>query len=159
MQPVVEMLRKVHTAFAWLLLFGMVGLAVELLLLRHIDGWWQIAPLVLIGAGVLAQLWYLLQRSVYAVRVLQLTMLLQVASGFVGAWLHFQGNVVYESESNPGLSGRELYEAAVQGATPTLAPGAMMQLGLFGLLMVFCGAALDNARASAEIQSTGNSSV
>lgn len=136
------MLRAVHRGLVWLLLFGLAGLEVELVLLRHTDGVWQLLPLVLMGATLLVMVWYMRSRMRAAVRVLQGAMWLFIASGVAGTVLHYQGNVVYESESNPGLAGRELYQAAVQGSTPTLAPGAMIQLGLLGLIVAYCGVRL-----------------
>lgn len=136
------MLRAVHRGLAWLLLFGLAGLEVELVLLRHTDGVWQLLPIVLMGATLLVMVWYMHSRTRAAVRALQRAMWLFIASGVAGTVLHYQGNVVYESESNPGLAGRELYQAAVQGSTPTLAPGAMIQLGLLGLIVAYCGVRL-----------------
>ena len=94
---------------------------------------------------LLIALWYYRSRSAGAVIVLSGAMILFLASGVAGAVLHYKGNVVYEQESNPGLGGRELYRAAVQGSTPTLAPGAMIQLGLLGLIVAFCGSRLSHA--------------
>jgi hypothetical protein len=37
----------------------------------------------------------------------------------------------------PSLTGFELFREAISGATPTLAPGAMLHLGLLGLLYTF----------------------
>ena len=135
----------VQWALWWMLILGLSGLEIELLLLKHTDGAWQIIPLVLLGVGLLIALWYYRSRSAGAVIVLSGAMILFLASGVAGAVLHYKGNVVYEQESNPGLGGRELYRAAVQGSTPTLAPGAMIQLGLLGLIVAFCGSRLSHA--------------
>lgn len=132
-------LSAVHTGLVWVLLLGLVGLVVELFLLRHTEGVWQLLPLALLGAGVVVIAWYASKRSLLSIRVLQGAMWLYIASGFVGTFQHFKGNVLYEQESNPGLSGRELYQGALQGSTPTLAPGAMIQLGLLGLIVAFSG--------------------
>lgn len=150
-----KMLSTLHAASAWVLLFGMIGMCVELVLLRHVDGAWQLAPLLLLAAGTLQLGWYVFDKRIVVVRALQGMMWLFVLSGVVGAWLHLKGNVIYESESNPGLAGRELYQAAVQGSTPTLAPGAMIQLGLAGLLMVYCGRLLRDSRLESGSHSTG----
>jgi hypothetical protein len=132
------------------LLLGLVGLEVELFLLKHTDGVWQVLPLVLLGAGLVVVAWYASVRSPASARALQVAMWLYIASGFAGTLLHFKGNVAYEKESNPGLSGRELYQGAVQGSTPTLAPGAMIQLGLLGLVVVFSGNRLRDAASGAD---------
>lgn len=137
-----RVLRAVHGALWWVLVLGLTGLEIELVLLKHTDGVWQIVPLVLLGVGLVIALWYYRRRSAGDVVVLSCVMVLFIASGVAGTVLHYQGNVVYEQESNPGLAGRELYKAAVQGSTPTLAPGAMIQVGLLGLIVAFCGSRL-----------------
>lgn len=139
----------VHRGLLWVLVLGLVGLEVELLLLKHTDGVWQVLPLVLLGTGLLIVAWYGGKRSQLSARTLQCAMWLYIASGVAGTLLHFKGNVAYEKESNPGLSGRELYQGAVQGSTPTLAPGAMIQLGLLGLIVVFSGNRLRDAASDA----------
>ena len=116
---------------------GLVGLENELFLIKHTDGVWEWVPIVLIGVAAVTVLWYMVRRSAASLRVLQAMMILFVASGVLGLLLHFRGNVSYERDSNPSLSGRALYQAAVLGSTPTLAPGAMIQLGLVGLVFIF----------------------
>jgi hypothetical protein len=64
-------------------------------------------------------------------------MTLFVLAGILGIFLHYQGNVEFELEQNPGASRWALFREAVQGATPALAPGVMVQLGLLGLLYAF----------------------
>ena len=59
-------------------------------------------------------------------------MILFVLSGLVGLILHYQGNAEFELEMYPSLNGLELFWEAIRGATPTLAPGTMIQLGLLG---------------------------
>lgn len=143
-------LARVHRGLMWVLLLGLVGLEVELFLLKHTDGIWQILPMALLGAGLVIVAWYASRRSALSARAFQGAMWLYIASGVVGTFLHFKGNVAYEQESNPGLSGRELYQGAVQGSTPTLAPGAMIQLGLLGLIVVFSGNRLRGVDAASE---------
>ena len=145
-----RVLAAVHLALWWVLVVGLVGLEIELLLLKHTEGVWQILPLVLLGVGLLIALWYFRRRSAGAVIAMSCAMALFIASGVAGTLLHYQGNVVYEQESNPGLAGRELYKAAVQGSTPTLAPGAMIQLGLLGFIVAFCGSRLSRASSGAD---------
>jgi len=149
-----RVLVAVHSALWWVLVVGLVGLEIELLLLKHTDGVWQIVPLVLLGAGLLIALWYYRSRGAGAVVVLSGAMVVFLASGVAGTVLHYNGNVVYEQEANPGLSGRELYKAAVQGSTPTLAPGAMIQLGLLGLVVAFCGSRLGRANTGVDYTHT-----
>ena len=56
-----------------------------------------------------------------------------LASGLVGLWFHYSGNAEFELEMYPSLSGWSLVREALSGATPALAPGTMIHLGLLGL--------------------------
>lgn len=110
---------------------------VELLLLGHIEDAWQWVPVVLLGVGVLVTFWHLVRRDLGSLRVLQMLMLLFVVSGLVGLALHYKGNVEFEKEMYPDLAGWQLFSQAMTGATPSLAPGTMVQFGLLGLLYTF----------------------
>ena len=120
-----------------ILLVGVVGTEAELLLLKHTDGFWQLAPVALLGITVIALAWATFAKSAASVRALQFVMLLVFVSGAVGTIQHFRGNVGYERESNPSLAGFELYKSAMMGSTPALAPGVMIQLALIGLLLTY----------------------
>ena len=50
-------------------------------------------------------------------------MALFVLSGGIGVALHYRGNVEFELEMYPSLSGLELVRKTLTGATPVLAPG------------------------------------
>src|SRR5215211_1018634 len=117
-----------------ILVLGLAGTEIELLLLKHTDGFWQILPLGLIGAGIVAVVWCAVTESPASQRVLDITMAAFILSGAAGVLLHFQGNVEWERERMPGIGGSSLVRQALMGATPTLAPGTMLQLGLVGLL-------------------------
>jgi len=126
-----------RVALLVILFIGVVGTEIELFLLGHTEGAWQLVPIVLDGVALVVLAWYCVRRSAAAVRALQVTMVAFLLSGVIGVWLHFQGNIGYERDSNPSLSMRELVRAAIWGSTPTLAPGTMIQLGLVGLVFAF----------------------
>jgi hypothetical protein len=120
-----------------LVLVGAAGLVLELLLLEHFDDPWQWTPLVLLAlllaaGGVLAR-----RPGRRAVRAFQALAALCVAAGALGVYLHYRGNVEFELEDDPTRHGLALFWEAIRGATPALAPGALAQLGLLGLLAVF----------------------
>ena len=117
--------------------FGVVGSGVELLLLEHTEDAWQLSPLILMGFALAVMVWLVLDQRRVSVRVFQAMMLLHVASGLIGLYLHYRGNVEFELEMYPGLSGMALFWEALKGATPSLAPGTMLVLGLLGLLYTF----------------------
>lgn len=119
------------------LVIGLVGTEIELFLLKHTEGFWQKVPIVLIGLTILVAIWCAVRPGVASIRTLQGVMALFLIAGAVGVIQHFLGNVTSERDSNPGLTTAELYKAAVMGATPLLAPGIMLQLGLVGLLYAF----------------------
>ncbi len=118
----------------FILVLGIVGTGAELLLIGHYEDPWQIAPLGLFAAGLVAVAWQGVSRSPASIRALQTVMALFVASGALGVYLHYAGNIEFERELDPDLSGFALFKEAMRGATPALAPGTMVLLGLIGLV-------------------------
>lgn len=127
----------IRRALLAILVFGLVGTEVELFLLKHTDGFWQLVPVIVVGATLLLSAWVAAKPSPASLGTLRAAMGVFLISGIVGVVQHFTGNVGYEKESNPGLAGAELYQAAAMGSTPLLAPGVMLQLGLIGLLYTY----------------------
>ncbi len=120
-----------------LVLLGAGGLTLDLLLLEHFESAWQWTPLVLL-AGVLAAAAVLVRHpTARAVRLFRAVMLLCVAAGLVGLYLHYRGNVEFELEREPLRRGVALFWEAIRGATPALAPASLSQLGLLGLAYTF----------------------
>jgi hypothetical protein len=118
-----------------LVLLGSAGLAAELVLLEHTESAWQWVPLVALALGFACTLAVALRPSARTLRPFQAVMAAFVAAGALGVYLHLQGNVEWELEGDASLRGAELYWAALWGATPALAPGALAQLGLLGLAL------------------------
>ena len=127
----VTIIRRVLLA---LLVAGLVGTGMELLLMGHTEGVWQLMPLLLIGSSVLTVGWYAIGRSALSLRVFRLVMLLSAGSVVAGSLMHYRGNVEFEIERTPELTGFDLFKEAIRGATPALAPGTMILLGALGLL-------------------------
>ena len=125
-------LTSLRVALLAILALGLLGTGAELLLLGHYEEWQRI-PLVLITIGVIVVGWHAAAASAASVRTLQIVTLLFVLSGAVGVGLHFRGNAAFELEMYPSLSGFEFVRRTLTGATPTLAPGTMVMLGLIGL--------------------------
>ena len=121
-----------------ILLFGLIATGGELLLTGHTEGFWQWVPLALILASLVIMAWHGLAPSAASVRVFQMTMLLFIASGGVGLFLHYDGKVEFKLESDPSLAGWALFKDAMSSAMPpALAPAAMVHLGLLGLACVY----------------------
>jgi len=119
----------------YILLFGAVGLLAELYLLSHYEDRKQWIPLVLLGTGTVAGLWLAVRPSELAVRVFRTLFAACVAAGLLGIYFHYQSNVEFERELHPNSSGFELVTESLGGAMPTLAPGAMILLGMLGILI------------------------
>ena len=113
---------------------GLVGLTVELALLEHYEEWQQVLPLAALGAGAIALGALVLRPARVTVRAFQAVMVSFVVLGGAGIYLHYSGNVEFEIEMAPDARGLALVWSALRGATPALAPGALAQLGLLGLI-------------------------
>ena len=117
-----------------LVIFGGVGLVVELLLLDHTDSWEKWIPFVVLAITLIASVGIAVRPGRGMLRAFQGSMLLCVAAGTLGLYFHYRGNVEFELERDSTLHGLALFWDAIRGATPTLAPGALAQLGLMGLI-------------------------
>ena len=128
----------IRRALLAILLLGAVGTLSELFLMEHTDGVWQLAPVVLLGGGVIAIAAHALnQHHVPSIRGFQGLMVVFVLSGIIGIILHYLGNAEFEREMQPDARGLLLVKESLMGATPALAPGTMIQLGLIGLAATF----------------------
>lgn len=129
-----------------LVLFGTGGLILELLLLEHYESVWQWVPLGVLGAGFVGGVAVALGPTARCVRAFQALMALFVATGLLGLVLHYRGNAAFEREMDRSARGLGLVWSSLRGATPALAPGALIQLGLLGLILAFRHPALRPAR-------------
>ena len=129
--------RRIRGFLLGLFVIGVGGTGIELLLLGHTEDFWQLVPLGLMGLGGAALAWYAATGGSTSLRLFRGTMGAFVMSGVVGLWLHYQGNAEFELEIYPSLEGPELFWEAIRGATPTLAPGTMLELGLLGLAYTY----------------------
>lgn len=121
----------------YLLLFGVIGVGLELVLLEHYEDPWQWAPIALLALGLVGGGLATLRPSRPVLRTLQALMLGYVLAGGLGMYLHLNANVEFERELRPSMQGIELVIETLRGAMPVLAPGAMVQLGLLGLLATY----------------------
>ena len=128
-------------AILLILVLAMVGILAELFLTEHFEDVWQVIPLVLLGLGLGVVAWHARAPGSSSARALRAVMTLFVLSGCLGVFLHYRGNVEFEREQNPRATRWALFREAMMGATPALAPGVMIQIGLLGLLYGFVSAA------------------
>ncbi len=134
-----------RSALFVILVVGVVGIAAELLLLEHFEDWEQWIPLAALGLAILGLGWYGITGSAASVRSVRIVMGACVLLGAVGVVLHLRGNIEFELEMEPALRGWPLFRAAMTGATPAIAPGAMLELGLIGMLWAWRHPALQAA--------------
>ncbi len=128
---------RIGFALGLVLFATMAGTLIELFLLEHTEGFWQQVPVGLSMAGIVLLLVSAFVRSAFARWTMRLAMLLACASGVVGTWQHYHGNVEFELEMYPTLEGFALFREAMTGATPVLAPGVMLTIGALGLVWSF----------------------
>ena len=126
-------LTSLRTLLLAALALGMVGTAGELILLGHIESPAQWIPLAALGAAVLVLLWHAAAPGRNSVWALRLLMTAFIVSGIAGVGLHYDGNVEFERELHPQDDGMTFLTHVLAGATPVLAPGSMVLLGLVGL--------------------------
>ena len=120
-----------------IVVLAMAGTFVELLLTEHFADVWQLIPVILLALGLVVVAWHARVPTPSSARILRALMTLFVVSGFLGAFLHYRGNAEFEREQNPRAGRWALFRDAIMGATPALAPGVMIQIGLLGLLYAF----------------------
>jgi hypothetical protein len=118
-------------------LFGVIGTGIELVLLEHLDGWKQWVPVALLALGAVQGAWVAWRPQPVALRAFDVLLAAYLIAGAVGTWFHYAGNVEWELERTPEIAGLALFRAAMEGATPALAPGTMIQFGLIGLLFTW----------------------
>ena len=137
---------RIRPALLALVAIGIVGLIAELLLIEHFDETWQIVPLVVLGVALIGTIAIWRWPTVGTVRFFQATMIAFIIVGVLGLWRHYVGNVEWELERQASLRGIRLFWESMRGATPILAPGALAQLGLLGLVYTFRHPALSRDR-------------
>jgi hypothetical protein len=130
-----DRLRRILLLILWT---GMSGTGIELILLEHHEDPTQLIPLALIAAAFAATVWHLLDRSIVSLRAVQMTMVLFIAAGLLGMYLHYQANMEFQHEMDASIDGMELFWKAIAAKTPpAVAPGSMVQLGFIGLAYTY----------------------
>ena len=116
---------------------GIAGTAAELILLGHVDSAAQWIPVVALVATVPVLAWHAARPGPLTVRLIRLIMCAYIVCGVVGVGLHYYGNVEFERELHPKDAGLMFLRHTIAGATPVLAPGSMVLLGLLGIAHTF----------------------
>ena len=132
-----EPLRTVRLVLLVTLLLGLSGTLVELLLLGHTEDPLQWIPVVLLAAALANSIAAAISQRRISLLSFRGLMVLFALSGLAGVLLHLRGNIAFQLELNPDLTGWELFRKAITKGAPALAPGAMLQLGLVGLAWTY----------------------
>lgn len=131
-------------------LLGLIGTLTDLVFLKHYESGWQILPIALLGLLVVATVWLAFGTGAARVHCFRFLTALSVAVGLTGVLLHFRGSMEFQTETYPDLGGWKLALKVLSAKSPpALAPAAMVQLGLFGLLATYRHPALPPRDASA----------
>jgi hypothetical protein len=121
-----------------LLTLGLLGIGVELIALQHYEDGWQLVPIALIATTILVIVWHAVGGGAASAQTLRVLMVVLIATGATGITLHYLGNREFQLESNPELHGWDLMQRILHAkAPPALAPAAMAQLGLLGLVYLY----------------------
>jgi hypothetical protein len=137
----------IRTLLLALIILGLLGMGLDLVLLEHYEDSWQLAPLFLISVALLAIVGYVTTRSAGSLRLLQVAMALLIVAGGLGVGLHYRGNLEFQLEMDPTASRWDLFTKVMHAkAPPALAPAAMAQLGLLGLIFSYRHPALQRSR-------------
>ena len=121
-----------------LLLLGLAGIGAELVALAHYEDSWQLVPLALIALAFVVIGWHVVDGGAATVRLFRIVMVMFVAAGIAGIVLHYRGNLEFQLEIDPSQDYWTLFRKVIRAkAPPALAPGAMAQLGLLGLVYAF----------------------
>jgi hypothetical protein len=127
-------IRRLLLIILWL---GLTGAVADLLLIDHLESWTQWIPLVVLSLAASTLLWSGLGGGAAALRAVQLAMVSLLLAGGLGVFLHLRGSAAFQTEIDPAINGAVLLWKTLRAkAPPALAPAAMVQLGLIGL--VYC---------------------
>ena len=85
------------------LMASIVGMGLELLFIGHVEDRWQLVPIVLFPAGLIAVAWHTARPTGGTARGVRLLMALYVVSGALGVGLHYLGNQEFEMEMDASV--------------------------------------------------------
>jgi hypothetical protein len=113
-------------------MFGLAGVAAELVLLEHYEDLKQLIPFAVIAIGLIVGGWFAARPDRGAARAFGGVIAAFALSGLIGLILHYRGNAEFERERDPSIGGLTLVWESLTGATPALAPGTMILFAFIG---------------------------
>ncbi len=112
--------------------FMSIGLSIELYLLEHYEGILQLIPIICVSLGLILSIVLFRFRNKPIQILFHISLILMVASGLAGIFLHLKANYEFEKEIRPSINGMDLFMESLSGALPSLAPGSLILLALIG---------------------------
>jgi hypothetical protein len=138
MSPAASPLSRLRRWLLALVAFGLVWVAVDLVLLEHYEDSLMFVPFAAIAVSLAAVALHATAGTTGTAWVLRAAMALLMASGMAGVAFHYQGSLEFQIDMDPTMSTWDLFWKVMHmKAPPTLAPGVMVQLGLLGLLATY----------------------
>ena len=138
-----ETLAAIRKLLLAALCIGVLGTIGELILLRHVDEAAQWLPVVALTTAIPILIWHGASPGAASVRSLKALMAVFIVLGIAGVGFHYNGNVEFERELHPDERGWQFLRKTVAGATPVLAPGSMVLLGLIGFAHAYRHPSID----------------
>ena len=83
---------QLRASLLWLVLIGIVGLAVALAYERHWDGYWQLVPWIVLGVILIALLALVVFPSTFTRKLAHLVAAATIIASCLGLWQHFEEN-------------------------------------------------------------------
>ena len=113
------------------------GVIAELWLTEHIEQPLQLLPFAVCALGILTAVAVLLRPSRVTIVSLRIVMLLATATGLIGIYSHLNGNLEFAREINASKADAAPIQAALSGANPPLAPGALVVVSAMALAATY----------------------
>ena len=130
--------RKLRRFMLAILAFSMVAAFLDLVFYEHYEDVWQVIPLVLLGVAAIALVGQVALRNRAATRAFQWSMVLLILGGTLGTILHAKGSADFHAELDASATRWKLVGAVLHSKVPpTLAPAALVQMGLLGMAAVY----------------------
>ncbi|MGB1040187.1 MAG: hypothetical protein ACPGVD_04885 [Flavobacteriales bacterium] len=114
------------------LFFMGFGTGLELYLLDHYEGIWQLIPIFCILLCLLFLILLMINQSKKLMFTFQFILGINFLSGLLGIFLHLKTNFEFEQEMTPTLGNWKLFLESLSGALPSLAPASLIVLSLTG---------------------------
>jgi hypothetical protein len=132
-----ERLTRLTNALYGLAVVMFGGTILELIAAKHYQDAVQLVPFAFCGAGIVAVLLAWKRPGRVRVQGLRLLMLATAGGTLLGIWKHVEGNVGFQREMHPTLSGWPLIEGALTGRAPLLASGALAATAAIAVAATF----------------------